>query len=62
MCIRDRYSVDLNDNVTKMTQANGGEYTYSYDKAGRLKSMTSPLGYTCLLYTSHPKKHRKPAV
>ena len=29
-----------------MTQANGGEYTYSYDKAGRLKSMTSPLGYT----------------
>ncbi|WP_275950298.1 RHS repeat-associated core domain-containing protein, partial [Dorea longicatena] len=35
-----------NDNVTKMTQANGGEYTYSYDKAGRLKSMTSPLGYT----------------
>ena len=21
-------------------------YTYSYDKAGRLKSMTSPLGYT----------------
>ncbi|HDT7477407.1 TPA: hypothetical protein RD419_002346, partial [Enterococcus faecium] len=31
---------------TKMTQANGGEYTYSYDKAGRLKSMTSPLGYT----------------
>ena len=22
------------------------EYTYSYDKAGRLKSMTSPLGYT----------------
>ncbi|MFR9021098.1 MAG: RHS repeat-associated core domain-containing protein, partial [Lachnospiraceae bacterium] len=41
-----QYSVDLNDNVTKMTQANGGEYTYSYDKAGRLKSMTSPLGYT----------------
>nr|WP_282449664.1 RHS repeat-associated core domain-containing protein [Coprococcus comes] len=36
----------MNDNVTKMTQANGGEYTYSYDKAGRLKSMTSPLGYT----------------
>ena len=29
-----------------MSQANGGEYTYSYDKAGRLKSMTSPLGYT----------------
>ena len=26
-----QYSVDLNDNVTKMTQANGGEYTYSYD-------------------------------
>ena len=29
-----------------MTQANGGIYTYSYDKAGRLKNMKSPLGYT----------------
>lgn len=29
-----------------MTQANGGIYTYSYDKTGRLKNMKSPLGYT----------------
>ncbi len=42
--MRHSTGVDLNDNVTKMTQANGGEYTYGYDKAGRLKSMTSPLG------------------
>lgn len=39
------YSVDLNDNVTKMTMPNGGEYAYKYDEAGRLQSMTSPLGY-----------------
>ncbi|MEY8410480.1 RHS repeat-associated core domain-containing protein [Lachnospiraceae bacterium 62-26] len=37
--------MDLNDRVTKITQPNGGEYSYTYDEAGRLKSMTSPLGY-----------------
>lgn len=48
-----RYEYDADNNIYKMTDANGNIYTYTYDASGNTKSETDPDGKS-ILYSYDP--------
>ncbi len=55
------YEYDNNNNVSKMTDANGKEYKFTYDNNGNVLSETDPLGHV-VHYTYEPNFNRLASV